>query len=162
MIFTVKPNRHYANHFFKKRWLFGNELYFAWTIRNCPYEVPDKNGWSKIFGLAALGFRRNSIRLAFKNTESGRVLGLYRRIGEYKHCYRMAGVDALDGKSGECIFRHENNDLWRIDVKVDGVMVLSDIACRLGGKRLPKFILHPYIGGRYTFSKQSIFKIEIV
>jgi len=165
MKFTIKAGRHYANKILAMRIMWGNDLRFRFKIsRTAMYDPATViNGWSKVFGISEPLGHRNSCRLVFMVTALGMQIGMY--------CY-LNGVSPQENENLKKSFGFIEPDLWYIcsiersksyyKMSVVGNLFwslpLAMPACRW---ILPfRFLLHPYIGGRFTLGNDCTIEIE--
>jgi len=170
MKFTIKAGRHYARKFLGMRLLFSNCIEFKFRISKSALYDPDQvvNGWSKVFGIAEPWGHRNSCRLVFgcfnKDVLS---VGMYcyvngvspqenaklkQSLGEilpdtWYRC-KIANYKSKTGESYYYLYLWDN-----------GIFRSYDIPART--YRFPvRFLLHPYIGGRFTLQQDCCIEIE--
>lgn len=159
--FTIKAGKHYAGNFFRFRIAWGNQLRVKFKVSHSAYYNYHEviNGWSKIIGLCEYTPHSNSARLAFINSTAGLQLAAY---GYYQGKRRTVKVltTFLPGTWYDlAIIRHK--DKWEIDVSYTG-SDLHDVDYLPAPRRrwLPfQFILHPYIGGRFTLDRDVVVEV---
>jgi len=169
MIFTIKAGKHYARKFLGMRILFSNEIKFRFRISSTAMYDPSQvvNGWSKVFGISEILGHRNSCRLVYGCfTKDVLTVGMY--------CYKN-GVspqedptlkqtlgDILPDYWYTCCIQHYQTpyeSYYYIMLYGNGVNRSFDMPARR--YKLPfRFLLHPYIGGRYTLDQDCTIDIE--
>lgn len=172
MKFTIKAGRHYASRTLRMRILWGRKITFRFRIAaSCLYNPNTViNGWSKVFGVAEPLGHINSCRLVFICDQDGFRVGMYvyrngvspqeepslkkdlGRINAYRW-YRCT-IEKCQGYKGG----------WYYSMKVisdDGQSNSNFAHMPAGAWNIPlRFLLHPYIGGRFTLDKDCEIEIE--
>ena len=172
MNFTIKAGKHYSNRMLRMRVLWGRKITFRFKIdQSCIYNPNSViNGWSKVFGIAEPLGHINSCRLVFICDQDGLRIGMYvyknwtspqentdlkldlGRIiaGKWYRCY----IEKYKGFQGD----------WYYSFKVvtDNMMSAPVNATMPAGSwNIPlRFLLHPYIGGRFTLDNNCSIEIE--
>lgn len=169
MKFTIKAGKHYARNFLAKRLLFKKGINFSFRIsRSAMYDPATVvNGWSKVFGIAEPLGHLNSCRLVYGCfTKDVLTVGMY--------CY-VSGVSpqekgTLKQTLGEiqpdtwynCQIAHFNrgeDHYYYIAIWGNRILRSFDMPCK-PNKFGIRFLLHPYIGGRFTLINDCMIEIE--
>lgn len=166
MIFTIKAGRHSANNWWRWRILFGNTLRFRYRLHPGAEYDPRSviNGWSKLFGFASPLVHRNSIRIVWKNTETGLKSGLY---------FYTSGVSPQDDSRNKMEIGTIYPSLW-YEVEITRKKTCWAILHGLEDMRPDRFkifhnnkwwppihfICHPFVGGKFTLDNDVFIEIE--
>ncbi len=128
------------------------------------------NGWSKIFGIAEPWGHRNSCRLVFGCFAKDTLT-----IGMYCYVGGVSPQENADLKKPLCDIRPDtwyNGQIAHYIRKIDGKMKHYYYIAVWGNgiaqsHMIPcrrymglRFLLHPYIGGRFTLDQDAVIDIE--
>lgn len=161
--YTIKPGNHYSNHFIN---LMGNDTlaFDIQTNESWVWQKPDKNGWSKVTGIAWGNNHKNSVRLVYMRlNDTVGVLGYY---------YYVNGISPQQNKEQKgildtitipgyyhCVLGYNSSDFFVIlnsnkhnYYNVSGTFQKKWYQI--------KTLQHPYIGGTYTINHDWIVKIN--
>lgn len=158
--FLIKAGRNYANNFFRYRIIFSRNIMFGWKINEAAYYDYNKviNGWSKIIGLTDCIVHRSSMRLAWINTKDGLQAGCHHYYNGVMRSQSMASI--VPGVTYHTSITR-NRDSWTIEIydSMFDLIVRKEYAA--GRRRWVPFlfVLHPYVGGRFTL--QNDLKIDV-
>ena len=162
--FKIKKGTHSSGLFFDCSNSRGVDFIFS-VNDSWIFPAPEKNGWSKIFGIAKKKVHKNSMRLVFQNTSTGHLI-----VGAY--CY-VNGVSPQDNPEQKIIldtiqpgFTYNCriiafHNFWKVvfmnpvNDKVTNFTYIFDSS--LPDKSV---ILKPYIGGTYTLENDFYTTIE--
>ena len=167
MEFTIKAGRHYANKMLRMRVMWGNTLSFKLKISASAQYDPSGllNGYSKVFGMAEPFGHCNSCRLVFVST------GDQVKFGVYVYRKGVSPQEDTTLKKDLCIMIPKQEYTCKIVRYIDHyntwIMVNNYV---VGNASMPagrwpfpfRFLLHPYIGGRFTLDKDVTIDITRV
>lgn len=151
------------------RLLFSNAIRFRFRISGSAMYDPAQvvNGWSKVFGISEILGHRNSCRLVFGCFKKDVLtVGMYCYVNgvspQQNTALKQSLGDILPDTWYNCCIRHfqnENESYYYILLHGNGITRSFDMPARR--YRLPFcFLLHPYIGGRFTLSQDCTIDIE--
>jgi len=169
MKFKIKAGKHYSRNFLGMRLLFGKGINFSFRIsRSAMYDpAAVVNGWSKVFGIAEPLGHTNSCRLVYGCfTKDVLTVGMYCYVRGKSPQENTALKQTLGDIQPDiwynCQIAHftRNKDhFYYVAIWGNGIMRSFDMPCkpyRLG----LRFLLHPYIGGRYTLEQDALIEID--
>jgi len=155
--FKIKAGRHYANNMLRFRLLFSKRLKVTWSISHFAYYDYLKvvNGYSKIIGISDFHPHGTSCRLAFMNSSTGLNVAIY---SYYKGVRTMKPITTiLPGVRYELEISRSKG-LYTL-THIDNGIEYTEIA-QATNLRLPfRFVLHPYVGGRFSLDHDLSIKI---
>jgi hypothetical protein len=167
MRFTIKAGRHYANNLLRMRVMWGNKLEFRFRLSPSVLynSTAVVNGWSKILGIAEPFGHTNSCRAVFIVRNHRMFVGMY--------CY-VKGVSPQEDQTlkeelGEIVPGYYYKIRIEREKKIfhmtlyDALTITQSVSWSMPAARwwLPiRFILHPYIGGRFTLDNDCYIDIE--
>jgi hypothetical protein len=150
--FIIRAGKHYSRNFLRLRITFRSKIEFKYSISAAARYDYNKvvNGWSKIIGLSDWWPHLNSCRLAFINNGYGLQVGFYSYCKGVRKMSPVTGIVPgvvysikIERKRKEYIISHTT---------AEGVTSTSFLP--MPDRYLPwQFILHPYVGGRFTLDK---------
>lgn len=167
MRFTIKAGKHYANRMLRMRVMWGNRLEFRFQMSPSVLYDSNKvvNGWSKLFGIAEPLGHRNSCRAVFIVKNWDMIIGMY--------CY-VKGISpqqdsSLKQELGKILpyywyrIRIEREKRFYHMTLTNEIGFLMPITWSMPAGRWPlpiRFLLHPYIGGRFVLENSCWIDIE--
>ena len=154
--FVVKRRSHFSQPYFSSSQAKGVD--FTFTVDSTwIFKAPQKNGWSKIFGIAKKRVHNNSARLVFQNTTTGHLI-----VGAY--CY-VNGISPQDNPDYKTVLDtinpgHKYNckittysNFWKFTfVNTDTWKIIHWNCVFTPPLSTKAVILKPYIGGAYTIN----------
>jgi len=169
MKFTIKSGKHYARKLLSMRILFSNEIKFRFRISRSAMYNPAQvvNGWSKVFGIAEPLGHRNSCRLVFGCfTKDVLTAGMYCYVNgvspQQDTTLKQSLGNILPDVWYTCCIHHFQNKFesyYYLKLYGNGIDRSFDMPARW--YKLPfRFLLHPYIGGRFTLDQDCTIDIE--
>jgi hypothetical protein len=160
--FLIKAGKHYANNFFRHRLIFSRSIEFEFKLSYSAYYDYKNviNGWSKVLGLSEGNHHRNSMRLAFINNSAGLQAGAY--------CYskgkrQMITLPKIATGLWYKVKITRDYSCWIIEF-TDHYSQLTEIHTVTAPerKRIPfLFVLHPYVGGRFTLNQDLKIDVQL-
>jgi hypothetical protein len=146
--------------------MWGEELQFRFRFdQSAVYDSSRVlNGWSKVFGIAEPIGHRNSCRLVFL-CERGRIhLGMYcyvKGISPQQDPALKKDLCLVDpGQDYFCTIRRTRESYTMIIESPSDPLMFEQYTMPAARWRIPlRFLLHPYIGGRFTLDHD--FHIDI-
>lgn len=156
--FIIKKGKHYAGNFFRMRITFSSSISISYSLsRTAVYDYSKViNGWSKIIGLTDLMVHRNSCRLVFINTSKGLFAGCSIYQAGVRSIKTITDIQPeteyhvlIERSRRHYIITHTRSDKTQ-----------STSRFFVSRRKLPfQFILHPYVGGRFTLDNDITIKI---
>lgn len=162
--FIIESGRHYARNFMRFRLIFGRTMRIRFSVNHAAFYNYHQviNGWSKIIGLTDLHPHWNSLRLAFIHSSSGLLLGSYAYHNGKREVKPITSF--MPGTTYDLIITRLNNE-WQLNLETSGnyelnhqVMIPAPHRCWVPFL----FVLHPYVGGRFTLERDLVVKVERV
>jgi len=158
--FIIKSGRHYAGMFFRMRVSFRSRISVSYSLSpTAAYDYTKViNGWSKIIGLTDLFVHRNSCRLVFIHNNKG----LYVGYSIYQAGVRTIRSIAEIQPETECHVLIERTSRHYVITHTRPDKSQSTSRFFVSRRILPfQFILHPYVGGRFTLDNDITIKITL-
>lgn len=150
--FIIKAGKHYSRNFLRLRFTFKSRIEFKYSISQAALYDYNKviNGWSKIIGLSDWWPHYNSCRLAFINNGYGLQAGIYSYSNGKRTMRGITGI--LPGRIYTIKIVRTKTQYIISHTTEEGVTSTSFLD--MPRRFLPwQFILHPYVGGRFTLDK---------
>lgn len=162
--FIIESGRHYARNFMRFRLILGRTMRIRFSVNHAAYYNYHQviNGWSKIIGLTDLHPHWNSLRLAFIHSSSGLLLGSYAYHNGKREVKPITSF--IPGTTYDLtITRYKH--AWTLKLETYGMFsMIYEMAVPAPARRWVPFlfVLHPYVGGRFTLERDLVVKVERV
>ena len=156
--YVIKSGKHYSRKFLNFIITFKNKIDVKYSISSASLYNYEKieNGWSKIIGLSDyINPHKNSCRIAFIHDKYGLKVGSYVYSNGVRQMNTITTISPgklynikIERTKEGYILSHSNED------------ITSTTFIKSPRKILPfQFILHPYVGGKFTLDRDLLVKI---